>query len=130
MWSSTPKGHCLSPSIGNLSFLRSICLDDNMFNVEIPHEVGRLYRLETLVLSDNYIPFQDKSLFLLGIFQLCSLPDSISNSSNLVEFDINVNNFKGRVSIDFSGLNNLKRVDMGKDNLGTGTTDDLGFLPF
>ena len=50
-------GH-LSPFIGNLSFLRSIQLDDNLFHGEIPHEVGRLYRLETLALANNsfYIP--------------------------------------------------------------------------
>ncbi|KAI9194269.1 hypothetical protein LWI28_004635 [Acer negundo] len=40
-------GH-LSPFIGNLSFLRSIHLGDNMFNGDIPHEIGRLFRLKTL----------------------------------------------------------------------------------
>ncbi|KAK2641306.1 hypothetical protein Ddye_023069 [Dipteronia dyeriana] len=251
-------GH-LSPFIGNLSFLRSIRLVDNMLNGEIPHEVGRLYRLETLALSNNsfsgniptnlshcsslinfyaegnnlkgeipsaignllkleelyvgvnhltgQIPASIGNLSALQVFNLAdnrlwgtipdmlgqlkrltgvgladnnffgivpasiynlsyleyfflgsnrlhgnlppnigftlpnlkwfvvanndftgSLPDSMSNSSNLVEFDVSVNNLKGDVSIDFSGFNNLYWLNMGRNKLGTGTSNDLGFV--
>ncbi|KAK0572173.1 hypothetical protein LWI29_027267 [Acer saccharum] len=251
-------GH-LSPFIGNLSFLRSIQLDDNLLYGEIPHEVGRLYRLETLALPNNFfsgtiptnlslcsnlvkfyadgnhlmgdIPSEIGNLLKLeqlyigrnrltgeipasignlsalqelnllenslvgripdmlgqlrqltyvnlavnkffgmvpaSIYNISSLerlvlgsnrlngslppnigftlpnlklfvisyneftgslPDSISNSSNLVKFSISENNFKGKVSIDFSGLNNLNWINMGRNNLGTGTVNDLGFV--
>ncbi|GMP73164.1 hypothetical protein CsSME_00030996 [Camellia sinensis var. sinensis] len=35
----------LSPHIGNLSFLKSLILQNNSFHGPIPHEIGRLFRL-------------------------------------------------------------------------------------
>ncbi|KAI9157383.1 hypothetical protein LWI28_021665 [Acer negundo] len=45
-------GGNLSPFIGNLSFLRTIHLDDNFYG-DIPNEVGLLFRLEILTLAKN-----------------------------------------------------------------------------
>ena len=43
----------ISPSLGNLSFLRELDLGDNRLVGEIPPELGRLSRLRTLNLSRN-----------------------------------------------------------------------------
>ncbi|MBA0576532.1 hypothetical protein Golob_000047 [Gossypium lobatum] len=53
---------------------------------------------------------------------------SISNSSNLIEFDINGSNFTGKVNIDFGGLPGLLWLVLASNPLGRGEVDDLDFL--
>ena len=43
----------LSPPIGNLTFFRSIRLQNNSFHGEIPSELGGLFRLRELMLRNN-----------------------------------------------------------------------------
>ncbi|KAJ0752048.1 putative non-specific serine/threonine protein kinase [Helianthus annuus] len=43
----------LSPYIGNISFLGYIYLDNNTLHGSIPREIGHLYRLKVLSLSNN-----------------------------------------------------------------------------
>ncbi|MBA0654990.1 hypothetical protein Goklo_021890, partial [Gossypium klotzschianum] len=57
-----------------------------------------------------------------------ALPVSISNSSNLIEFDINGSNFTGKVNIDFGGLPGLLWLVLASNPLGRGEVDDLDFL--
>jgi hypothetical protein len=51
------EGHKLrgtiTPFIGNLTFLRTINLQNNSFYGEIPKEVDHLFRLQHLILSNN-----------------------------------------------------------------------------
>ena len=43
----------LSPSIGNLTFLRELTFQDNNFHGTFPEEVGRLFRLQYLRFANN-----------------------------------------------------------------------------
>ena len=43
----------ISPYISNLTFLRIVNLQNNSFYGKIPHEVGHLFRLQQLSLSNN-----------------------------------------------------------------------------
>jgi hypothetical protein len=43
----------ITPYMGNLTFLRSINLQNNSFYGEIPKEIGHLFRLQHLILSNN-----------------------------------------------------------------------------
>jgi hypothetical protein len=45
----------LSPSLGNLSYLRELNLGNNHLAGQIPPELGRLVRLQLLNLSENYL---------------------------------------------------------------------------
>ena len=72
----------LSPYIGNLSFLRSIILQNNSFISEIPQEIGHLFRLQQLNLSGNTLEGE--------------IPSSLSNCSNLRFLDLLGISLKGR----------------------------------
>jgi len=56
----------ISPSIGNLSFLRSLNLGDNSFQSNIPQEVGMLFRLRYLNMSYNLL----EGKILVSLFNL------------------------------------------------------------
>ncbi|KAI4345841.1 hypothetical protein L6164_012930 [Bauhinia variegata] len=71
----------LSPSIGNLTNLQSVLLQDNNIYGYIPYELGKLQKLETLDLSDNIFSGQ--------------LPDTLSHMKSLHYLDISYNNLSG-----------------------------------
>lgn len=43
----------ISPFIGNLNFLRTVVLANNSLHGQIPHEIGRLFRLRSLYIYIN-----------------------------------------------------------------------------
>ncbi|KAK2641356.1 hypothetical protein Ddye_023119 [Dipteronia dyeriana] len=102
-------------SIYNVSSLERLYFSRNRLSGSLPPNIGfTLQNLKHFVITHNYFTG--------------SLPDSLSNASHLEIIDIAKNSFSGKVSIDFSGLNNIYWINMAGNNLGTGTTDDLGFV--
>ncbi|CAL5431497.1 unnamed protein product [Camellia sinensis] len=95
----------LSPHVGNLSFLKSIVLQNNSFHGPIPHEMGRLFRLQTIEFSTNS--------FGGGI------PNDLSRCSKLEWLNLNYNNLTGNIQLstippsigNLSSLSNLSFVD-------------------
>ncbi|XP_022884207.1 protein NSP-INTERACTING KINASE 1-like isoform X2 [Olea europaea var. sylvestris] len=73
----------LSPSIGNLTNLQSILLQNNNITGSIPTELGRLSKLKTLDLSNN---------FLTG-----RIPPSLVQLNSLQYMDLSYNNLSGPV---------------------------------
>uniref|UniRef100_A0ACD5TRE6 Uncharacterized protein n=1 Tax=Avena sativa TaxID=4498 RepID=A0ACD5TRE6_AVESA len=73
------SGH-ISPSLGNLTFLRSLALTENALTGEIPHSLGQLHRLETLHLNNNTLQGR--------------IP-SFTNCSNLRVLDVSYNTLVG-----------------------------------
>ncbi|GAY67478.1 hypothetical protein CUMW_256800 [Citrus unshiu] len=75
-------------------------------------------------------------LTLLSIFQTLkslasfSIPNSLSNASNLQLLDLFRNQFNGKVSIDFSSLKILLMLNLEQNKLGMGTANDLDFATF
>ncbi|KAK4579508.1 hypothetical protein RGQ29_029256 [Quercus rubra] len=104
----------LSPYIGNLSFLRSIFLQNNSFYGEIPQEIGHLFRLQQLYLSNNTLEGE--------------IPSSLSNCSNLRFLYLRVNKLVGKIPEEFGSLMKLELLWLGKNNLVGGIPSSLGNL--
>ncbi|KAK9230176.1 hypothetical protein WN944_023143 [Citrus x changshan-huyou] len=103
------------PPINNISSLEYIFIHRNIYHGSLPLDIGvNLPNLRFFIISGNN---------LTG-----SLQDSLSNATNLQKLDINRNLFSGKVSINFGGLQNLSWLNLGKNNLGTRTANDLDFI--
>nr|XP_023872126.1 LRR receptor-like serine/threonine-protein kinase EFR [Quercus suber] len=97
----------LSPYIGNLSFLRSIILQNNSFYGEIPQEIGHLFRLQGLYLNNNTMEGE--------------IPSSLSNCSNLKFLNLGVNKLKGKIPTEVGSLTKLKLLQLITENQLHGT---------
>ncbi|XP_075671989.1 uncharacterized protein LOC142641436 [Castanea sativa] len=104
----------LSPYLGNLSFLRSIILQNNSFYGKIPQEIGHLFRLQGLYLNNNTVEGE--------------IPSSLSNCSNLKFLDLGVNKLKGKIPTEVGSLMKLKLLQLGANNLVGGIPPSLGNL--
>ncbi|KAL3624114.1 histidine kinase osmosensor [Castilleja foliolosa] len=97
----------LSPSIGNLTNLQSILLQNNNITGQIPDELSKLSKLRTIDISNNsfigtipisygklmnlqYMKFNNNSLF--GV-----IPMSLTNITHLSLLDLSYNNLTGPV---------------------------------
>ncbi|KAL6567803.1 Protein NSP-INTERACTING KINASE 3 [Orobanche gracilis] len=95
----------LSSSIGNLTHLQSVLLQNNRIRGSIPDVIGKLEKLETLDLSNNKltgeIPSSVGDLMNLNYLRLNNnslsgtIPQSLSNAHNLILVDLTFNNFSG-----------------------------------
>ncbi|KAJ4725606.1 putative Leucine-rich repeat protein kinase family protein [Melia azedarach] len=105
----------IPPPLCNISSPKTFAIASNRFHGSLPLDMGyTLPNLDQLITSrDNFTG---------------SLPDSLSNATNLVMFDAALNHLGGKVSIDFSGNKNLHFLNVGANNLGNGTADDLEFV--
>jgi hypothetical protein len=83
----------ITPSIGNLTYLTGINLENNSFYGEIPQEVGRLRRLQHLNLSNNSFGG--------------NLPSNLSHCTQLRVLDVGFNKLVGQIPEQFSSLSKL-----------------------
>ncbi|KAL2528379.1 Protein NSP-INTERACTING KINASE 1 [Forsythia ovata] len=93
----------LSPSIGNLTNLQIILLQNNNITGPIPAELGRLSKLQTLDLSDNF--------FTGGI------PPSVGHLKNLQYMRLNNNSISGEIPMSLANMKQLSLVDLSYNNL-------------
>ncbi|KAI3784968.1 hypothetical protein L1987_44076 [Smallanthus sonchifolius] len=97
----------LSPSIGNLTNLQIVLLQNNNITGPIPKEIGKLKMLQTLDLSDNHftneIPSSLGHLTALQYMRLNNnslsgpIPESVANMTQLAFVDLSYNNLSGPV---------------------------------
>ncbi|XP_059302106.1 LRR receptor-like serine/threonine-protein kinase EFR [Lycium ferocissimum] len=118
------KGHRLagsiSPSIGNLSFLRILDISDNSFHGHIPAELGSLTKLEMVYLKNNN---------LTG-----NVPSSIGNLTSLRELYISYNDLEGASVNSLSGefppalynLSSLKLIGLSFNKFRGNLRPDIG----
>ncbi|XP_059458587.1 probable LRR receptor-like serine/threonine-protein kinase At3g47570 [Corylus avellana] len=104
----------VSPSIGNLSFLRILYLSNNSFSHEIPPQIGRLRRLVVLQLSNN--SFEGR------------IPANVSGCSNLKFFSLGYNNLVGQIPIELGSLSKLQFFYVYKNKLTGSIPPFLGNL--
>ncbi|CAL0318147.1 unnamed protein product [Lupinus luteus] len=93
----------LSPSIGNLTNLQTVLMQDNSISGPIPYDIGKLQKLQTLDLSDN---------FFIG-----QLPDSLSNMKGLHYLRLNNNSLYGTIPSSLANMTQLAFLDISYNNL-------------
>ncbi|KAB2620521.1 receptor-like protein kinase [Pyrus ussuriensis x Pyrus communis] len=128
----------LSPHIGNLSFLRTLRLENNSFCHTIPSEIGRLFRLQQIRLYNNSfngaIPSNISRcsnlqyLLLYGNNLSGKLPTEIASLSKLRVLDLGSNNFSGQIPPSFGNLSSLEKLYLDHNNLHGGIPNSLGQL--
>ncbi|OIW07331.1 hypothetical protein TanjilG_11965 [Lupinus angustifolius] len=97
----------LSPSIGNLTNLQIVLLQNNNISGSIPSELGKLSKLQTLDLSNNFFSGEIpsslghlKSLQYLRVNNnsiVGACPESLANMTQLAFLDLSYNNISGPV---------------------------------
>ncbi|CAN1306079.1 Probable LRR receptor-like serine/threonine-protein kinase At3g47570 [Linum perenne] len=129
----------LSPYIGNLTFLRSINLENNTFRGHIPQQIGNLDHLQELNLTRNSfvgeiprnltrcsqlrilrnIPRDIGSLSKLEFFRIQKnnltgkIPPSLGNLTSLIDFGAAYNNLVGTIPETLGGLRSLYSISLG-----------------
>ncbi|KAK9127947.1 hypothetical protein Syun_016744 [Stephania yunnanensis] len=104
----------ISPSLGNLSFLRSINLGNNSFYGRIPQEISQLHRLRHLILPNNSLGGD--------------IPSNLSQCFHLQELDLSENHLEGKIPAELGGLAELQRLALKLNNLTGGIPQALGNL--
>ncbi|KAL9993664.1 putative protein kinase RLK-Pelle-LRR-XII-1 family [Helianthus debilis subsp. tardiflorus] len=102
----------LSPHVGNLSFLRELCLHNNSFQGAIPHELGHLSRIRILYLQYNEFDG--------------AIPPNISGCLDLEVLYLSHNKLVGSIPKEMSFLSKLTIVKLGSNNLTGGISPFLG----
>ncbi|CAM0150307.1 unnamed protein product [Urochloa decumbens] len=104
----------ITPSIGNLTFLRILDLSSNKLQGEIPSSIGNLPRLQHLNLSNNLLHGE-----ITTQLKNCSLLESIKLDSNWLT---------GEIPSWFGGFPNLKTIHLAKNNFTGIIPQSLGNL--
>ncbi|KAK2636922.1 hypothetical protein Ddye_031714 [Dipteronia dyeriana] len=103
------------PSLYNLSSLLAFAMSNNQLHGSLPSNLGLT------------LPNLQQYLTGYNLFN-GSIPVSLSNASKLEIFDMTNNYFSGKFSIDFRGMQNLERLYLSSNNLGSGEVDELNFI--
>jgi hypothetical protein len=88
----------ISPHVTNLSFLRSLNIENNSFSGGIPSEVGHLIRLQNLNLSYNSLEGE--------------IPVNLSHCSNLLNLDLQYNNLVQQIPSELGSLSKLEILSL------------------
>ncbi|KAM7466685.1 hypothetical protein LguiB_014247 [Lonicera macranthoides] len=128
----------LSPYLGNLSFLRSIALDNNSLQGQIPPEIGRLFRLQSLSLRNNSlegeIPANLSHCTSLQWIVVSNnklggeIPKVLTTLSNLIELFVSGNYLRGEIWSSFGNLTSLEVLSLAYNALEGSIPDTLGQL--
>ncbi|KAM5555628.1 hypothetical protein ABKV19_023514 [Rosa sericea] len=107
----------IPPSLFNISSMNAFSLAKNKFKGSIPPGIGlNMPNLQIMYLGGN--EFSGK------------IPASFSNASQLQSLDVGENNFVGQVPASFGNFPNLQWLSFYKNNLGSNSSNDLGFITF
>uniref|UniRef100_A0A7N0TAL3 non-specific serine/threonine protein kinase n=2 Tax=Kalanchoe fedtschenkoi TaxID=63787 RepID=A0A7N0TAL3_KALFE len=131
-------GGFISPSIGNLSFLRTIDLSGNNLKGFVPKEIGLLSRLEVFNVSRNALqggfPLQLINCTRLLTIEFNSnqltgtIPDQLGSMPNLQKFSLVANNFTGEIPTSLGNISSLTQLTLASNSLQGGIPTNLGKL--
>ncbi|KAF7051807.1 hypothetical protein CFC21_060004 [Triticum aestivum] len=113
----------ISPSLGNLTFIRSLALTENTFTGEIPSSLGHLRRLQTLLLNNNTLQGRMPSfancskLKVSGNNITGTIPASLANITTLTMISCADNHIKGNIPSEFADLSSLEHLYVGGNQL-------------
>ncbi|KAL5582037.1 hypothetical protein UlMin_014479 [Ulmus minor] len=93
----------LSPSIGNLTNLQIVLLQNNNIRGPMPKELGKLSKLRTLDLSDNLFTEE--------------IPSSLGHLRNLQYLRLNNNSLSGEIPTSLANMTQLAFLDLSFNNL-------------
>ncbi|GMI87535.1 NSP-interacting kinase 2 [Hibiscus trionum] len=93
----------LAPSIGNLTNLQLVLLQNNDISGHIPSEIGKLPKLHTLDLSNNNFSGQ--------------IPSTLSNLETLQYLRLNNNSLSGTIPSSLANMTQLSFLDLSFNNL-------------
>ncbi|KAK6242545.1 hypothetical protein SCA6_007934 [Theobroma cacao] len=93
----------LAPTIGNLTNLQHVLLQDNNIAGHIPSELGKLPKLNTLDLSSNSFSGQ--------------IPSSLSHVKSLQYLRLNNNSLSGPIPSSLANMTQLTFLDLSFNNL-------------
>uniref|UniRef100_A0A1J3JVM3 non-specific serine/threonine protein kinase n=1 Tax=Noccaea caerulescens TaxID=107243 RepID=A0A1J3JVM3_NOCCA len=93
----------LASSIGNLTYLQTVLLQNNYITGHIPPEIGKLMKLKTLDLSTNKFTGQ--------------IPLTLSHSTNLQYLRVNNNSLTGTIPSSLANMTQLTFLDFSYNNL-------------
>ncbi|OWM72968.1 hypothetical protein CDL15_Pgr001082 [Punica granatum] len=100
---STGLSGTLSPSIGYLTHLKTLLLQNNQLSGPIPVEIGKLSQLQTLDLSGNQIDGE--------------IPSSLGYLTHLTYLRLNRNKLTGQIPSFVANLTGLSFLDLSFNNL-------------
>ncbi|KAL5991504.1 hypothetical protein ACLOJK_012413 [Asimina triloba] len=94
--------------------LMRIDLSRNAFHGAIPGEIGRLFRLQYLILTNNTLSGE--------------IPGNLTHCSQLMHLYLNVNKLVGSIPAELGSLPELTRLHLGQNNLTGAIPPSLGNL--
>ncbi|PWA64464.1 serine-threonine/tyrosine-protein kinase catalytic domain-containing protein [Artemisia annua] len=128
----------ISPHIGNLSFLRSLELQDNQYEGNIPQTITKLFRLQVLNVSSNNIqgpiPSNISQCVDLRVMDLMQnkisglIPEGITLLTNLQTLNLAKNNISGSIPPSIANLSSLSTLNLGTNTLSGLIPSDLARL--
>ncbi|KAL2545525.1 putative LRR receptor-like serine/threonine-protein kinase [Forsythia ovata] len=128
----------LSPSVGNLSFLGNLSIQDNGFHGEIPQEIGKLFRLQYFRSANNSFegefPINLTRCIKLQFIDLRGnrlrgrIPDELNTLSRLRVLKLLRNYFSGKIPPSLGNLSSLEFLALNKNNLEGSVPIELGKL--
>ncbi|KAJ6775323.1 hypothetical protein OIU79_018488 [Salix purpurea] len=128
----------VSPHIGNLSYLRSLHLQQNQFTGVIPDQIGSLSRLSVLNMSLNSItgpiPLNLTKCSNLQILDLMqneisgAIPEELSSLKSLEILRLGGNNLSGTIPPSLANISSLLTLNLATNNLGGLIPADFGRL--
>lgn len=95
----------LSPSIGNLTNLQIVLLQNNNIRGPVPPELGKLQKLHTLDLSNNMFTGE--------------IPSSLGHLRNLQYLRLNNNSLSGEIPTSLANMTQLAFLDMSYNDLSS-----------
>ena len=128
----------ISPSIGQLSMLSSLSIQNSLIGGLIPSSIGKLLNLNSLLLTSNYfsgsIPTTLGNITSLSCINMSSnklkgeIPYSLWSLSLLKYFDASYNQLTGQLPTVIGKLSSLTRLNICYNRLGGVLPTEIGEL--